>query len=284
VIDERGRFILAVIRGDFDVNESKLMHALKAYQIRHATVEEFRKIGSEPGFISPIGLKAKAKKNGVEIIIVGDISLRTVKNMYTGDNALHKDLLNVNIDRDYILDIESDIALVREGDMTENGQKLIAKKGIEVGNVFQLGLHYSSKMKDATFTDIDGKQKPYYMGCYGIGLARTMATVVEVFHDEKGIKWPQNISPFQVHLISLKSDEKAEEVYNELQENGIETLYDDRDVSAGQKFADADLLGIPVRLVVSTKAGDKIEWKRRTEDKAELLSTEEVIKRLKDNN
>lgn len=279
-IDEKGRYILGVIRGDFTVNETKLAHVVKAYHLRHATVEEFHVIGSEPGFISPVGLKEKARKNGVEILVVGDISLRTVKNMYTGDNKKHQDLLNVNIDRDYQLDIEADIALAREGDLAENGQPLLVKRGIEVGNVFQLGFHYSSRMKDAVFTDQTGKQQPYYMGCYGIGLARTMATIVEKYHDDKGISWPFQVAPFAVHIISIKSNEKAEKVYRMLQENNIDVLYDDREISAGEKFADADLLGIPVRLVISNKTGDKIEWKKRTEQQAELLSLDEILQRL----
>lgn len=288
-VDEKGRFILAVVRGDFDVNELKLMHVAKAYTLRHATDEEVRKLGSEPGFLSPVGLKEKAKKNGVELLIVGDTSLRTVKNMYTGDNALNKDLMDVNIDRDYTVDIEADIAMVREGDLSEDGKPLKAMRGIEVGNIFQLGFHYSSKMKGAVYTDVDGSQKPYYMGCYGIGLARTMSTIVEQFHDDKGIVWPKNLAPFLVHLVSLGKGEKAEKVYEALQEKGIEVLFDDRDVSAGQKFADADLIGLPVRLVVSDKtlsassgqAGDmKVEWKERTEQHNELISLEEAVERL----
>lgn len=279
-VDEKGRFILAVVRGDFDVNEVKLMHVVKAYALRHATEDEIRKLGSEPGFISPVGLKEKAKKNGLDVLIVGDTSLRTVKNMYTGDNALHRDLMDVNIDRDYTVDIEADIALAREGDIAENGMPLIAKRGIEVGNVFQLGFHYSSRMKGAAFTAEDGSQKLYYMGCYGIGLARTMATIVEKFHDDKGIVWPKNVSPFLVHLVSLQKSEKAEKIYEALQNEGIEVLYDDRDVSAGQKFADADLLGLPVRLVVSEKTGDMVEWKERADKHNELLTLEEAIERL----
>lgn len=286
VVDENGRFILAVARGDFDINEIKLAHVVKAYTLRHATEEEVRRIGSEPGFISPVGLKEKAKKNGIDILIVGDTSLRTVKNMYTGDNALHKDVMNVNIDRDFVVDIEADIALAREGDAADpstgsgRGQKLIAKKGIEVGNIFQLGFHYSTRMKGAVFTDADGREKPYYMGCYGIGLARTMATLVEEFHDERGIVWPKNVAPFLVHLVSLQKGDKADMVYDALTQKGIEVLYDDREVSAGQKFADADLLGIPVRLVVSEKTGEMVEWKNRADKHNELISLEEATERL----
>ncbi len=197
-VDENGRFILALIRGDYDVNETKLLHIVKAYQLRHATEEEIRqKIHSEPGFISPVGIKDSIDKN-VKLIMVADTSLRTIKNAYGGANKKHKDLFNMNIDRDYKPDLEGDIALGKEGFETEDGKKLVARKGIEVGNIFQLGFHYSSKMQGAAFNDKDGNPKPYYMGCYGIGLARTLATIVEKHSDEKGIVWPEKLAPFQV--------------------------------------------------------------------------------------
>lgn len=272
-VDEKGNFVMGVVRGDLDVNEVKLLHAVKAYTLRPATEEEIREMGSEPGFIGPVEMTRK-------VTVVGDLSLRTVKNAYTGENKKHRDLINVNIDRDYTVDIEADIALAREGDIAESGQPLIAKRGIEVGNIFQLGFHYSSKMKGATYTAEDGSQKPYYMGCYGIGLARTMATIVEKFHDEKGIVWPKNVSPFLVQLVSLQKSEKADKIYEALQQAGIEVLYDDRDVSAGQKFADADLIGLPVRLVVSEKTGDMVEWKQRVDKHNELITLEEAVERL----
>jgi prolyl-tRNA synthetase len=201
--------------------------------------------------------------------------------MYGGANKLHKDMLNVNIDRDYKADKEADIALVREGDIAKNGQKLTIKKGIEVGNIFQLGYHYTTRMKDAMFTDQDGKIKPYYMGCYGIGIGRSLAALVEVYHDEKGIIWPEQVAPFKVHLIGIDlKDEaikkRAFEIYEQLQKKNIEVLFDDRDANAGAKFADADLIGIPYRLVVSKRTGDKIEYKKRNEKEAKLLSLDEI--------
>ncbi|HSX40223.1 MAG TPA: proline--tRNA ligase [Candidatus Saccharimonadales bacterium] len=288
-VDEKGRFILAIIRGDYDVNEVKLLHLIKAYQLRHATEEEIHsKIHSEPGFISPVGIKDIVEKN-IELIVIADTSLRTVKNAYGGANKKHRDLFNMNIDRDYQADMEGDIALAKEGFVAENGKPLIAKKGIEVGNVFQLGFHYSSKMKGAAFKDANGEDKPYYMGCYGIGLARTLAAIVETHYDDKGIVWPAEVAPYQVHLVAINM--QAEEIYKKLEDAGVEVLYDDRDASAGEKFADADLIGIPVRLVVSSKTGDKIEFKKRTEKnsplrqgsegQAELLTLEEVLQRLK---
>jgi prolyl-tRNA synthetase len=285
MVDEKGNLILAVIRGDYDVNEVQLAHAVKAYTLRHATEEEIREIGSEPGFISPVGLQGKKTKNGKRLIIVGDTSLRTVKNMYTGANKKHRDLLNVNIDRDYTVDIEAEIALAKEGYLSLSGKPLIAKRGIEVGNIFQLGQHYSSRMKGATFTNVDGVPQPYYMGCYGIGLARTLATIVEQYNDTKGIVWPFDVAPFTVHLISIKNEnatvkERAEVIYKQLQAAGIDVLFDDRDVSPGEKFADADLIGIPVRLVVSSKTGENIEWKERKRDSAEIVPMERVLRRL----
>ncbi len=271
-VDESGRLILAVIRGDYDVNEIKLARLVNAHHLRHATDEEIRALGSEPGFISPVGMKGK-------VLIVGDISLRTIKNAYGGANAKNRDALNMNIERDYELDIEGDIAIAKSGDNSENGQPLIEKFGIEVGNIFQLGYHYTNLMKDATFIDEDGKAKPYYMGCYGIGIGRTLAAIVEKYHDDKGILWPKAIAPFQVHLISLSGGEqKAREVYNYLLKNGVEVLWDDREESAGVKFADADLIGIPIRLVVSRKTGELVELKRRQETTSNLLKIEEVMK------
>ncbi len=271
VVDETNRLILAVIRGDYDVNEIKLARLVEAHHLRHATVEEIHMLGIEPGFISPVGLKGK-------VLIVGDTSLRTVKNAYGGANAKHRDALNMNIDRDYTLDLEGDIAMAKPGVIAENGQPLVEKHGIEVGNIFQLGYHYTNLMKDATFIDEDGKAKPFYMGCYGIGIGRTLAAVVEKHHDEKGIIWPKEIAPFQVHLISLTGGEiKAQEVYRLLQEKGVEVLWDDRDESAGVKFADCDLIGVPIRLVVSKKTGDRIELKLRSIKESRLVEIDEIF-------
>lgn len=287
-VDEKGRFILAIIRGDYDVNEIKLKHAVKSYQLHHATEEEIRaKIHSEPGFISPVGIKGQVLKD-IELIMVVDDSLSTIKNAYGGANKKHRDLLNINMGRDFTPDILTDIALAKEGFMAPDGSgPLKEKRGIEVGNIFQLGFHYSSKMKDANFRDKDGKEKPYYMGCYGIGLARTLAAIVEIFHDDKGIIWPSQVAPYQVHLIGLDLEDervkgKAERVYKLLQVEGIEVLFDDRrEVSAGAKFADSDLMGIPYRVVISKKTQDKIEIKKRSEKETQFKTLEQLISRLK---
>ena len=289
-VDENGRFILSIIRGDFDVNEVKLKHVVKVYQLRHATEEEIReKIHSEPGFISPVGIKDIIEK-GVEIIIVADETLSTIKNAYGGANKKHRDLLNMNMGRDYQPDIVADIALAKEGCMAPDGSGLLKeKRGIEVGNIFQLGFHYSSKMKGANFVDSDGKEKPYYMGCYGIGLGRTLATLVEVFHDERGIIWPEFVAPYMVHLIGLDLDDEkvkkeAEKVYKLLEVEEVETLFDDRlNVSAGEKFADADLIGIPYRVVISKKTKDKLELKKRSEKETKFIPLNELVKIITSN-
>ncbi len=281
------RYVLAIIRGDFDVNETKLMQAAKAYDLRPATEKEIREdLDSEPGFISPVGFPKKGKKADREVIIVADKSLRTIKNAYGGNNKKYKDLLNINIDRDYKPDIEADIALAQPGMKSMDGGKLIEKRGIEVGNIFQLGYHYSNLMAGAEYTDEYGKRQKYYMGCYGLGIGRTLAAIVEAHHDERGIIWPEAIAPFRVYLARLGAEDEvvkaSDELYKRLTEAGIAVLYDERDVRAGEKFADADLLGIPYRLVVSSKTLERhmYELKTRTSTQTELINPEDVRKRI----
>lgn len=284
-VDENGRYILAIIRGDYDVNEVKLKHLTDTVALRHATDEEIRNyIHSEPGFISPVGLKEIITKK-IKVLIVADDSLRTIKNAYGGANKKFRDLLNMNIDRDYQPDIQGDIALAKEGYIAPYGrQKLIGKRGIEVGNIFQLGYHYSKKMQDAVFIDKDGKQRPFYMGCYGIGIGRTMAAIVEKFYDDRGIIWPESVAPYKFHLVGLdlkdkKVKDQAFKIYQQLIiNNRQEVLFDDREeVTAGEKFADADLIGIPHRLVISKKTRTKIEYKKRDKAQMKLLTLEEVL-------
>ncbi|MFA6533544.1 MAG: proline--tRNA ligase [Patescibacteria group bacterium] len=282
-VDEKSRFILAIIRGDFEVNETKLKNLIKAATLRHATDEEIReKIKSEPGFISPVKIKDGLAKK-VELLIVADDSLRTIANAYGGSNRKNRDLLNVNIDRDYQPDLEGDIALAKAGDEALSGGKLLAGKGIEVGNIFQLGYHYSNKMKGAVYIDAEGKEQPFYMGCYGIGVGRTMAAIVEKHFDDRGIIWPEAVAPFAVQLIALDGAEaEADKLYDQLIKKGVAVLYDDRDKRAGEKFADADLIGLPLRAVVSKKTVQEqsVELKSRQEAKTELVSFKDFIKRF----
>jgi prolyl-tRNA synthetase len=277
------RYILAVIRGDFDVNETKLMQVAKAYGLRAATPDEVIKdLGSMPGFISPVGIARVGKESGRQLVIVADASLRSVRNMFGGDNKKHGDILNINIDRDYQPDSEGDIAMAQPGMRSLKGGVLVEKRGIEVGNIFQLGYHYTKLMTGADYTDSEGTRQPYYMGCYGIGIGRTMAAIVEAFHDEKGIMWPESVAPADVVLVRLGADEaviKAADMLNdELEAAGKRVIYDDRDESAGKKFADADLIGVPLRITISARTleSQSVEYKRRNEFDMKLVKLSEV--------
>lgn len=242
--------IIAVIRGDLEINKTKLEHVLNAVeQLEEATDEDLTTIGTKRGYVHSWG------HTGVKYI--GDISLTSVKNFIGGQKEETKDTRNVNYGRDFKFELLEDIALAKDGDKTEDGISILReKKGVEVGNIFQLGYHYTTKMKGANFIDQDGQKKPYYMGCYGIGIGRTMATIVEVHHDEKGIIWPTSISPYDYHLITTKGvdSSKISALISNLEMEGKRVLWDDReDVSMGVKFADADLIGIPKRVVLSEK-------------------------------
>jgi len=280
------KYVLAIIRGDLDVNETKLMHAADVWELRAATEEEIRDdLGSEPGFISPVNFPQKSK-SGKQVVIVADKSLRTIHNAYGGANQKHQDLLNINIDRDYKADVEADIALAQPGLQAEQGGELIEKRGIEVGNIFQLGYHYTNLMKDAEYTNIEGKRQKYYMGCYGIGIGRTLAAIVEAHHDDRGIIWPENVAPYKVYIVRIGTSDavvkEADDLYKMLQDKGVDVLYDDRDARPGEKFADADLLGIPHRVVVSEKMLEKgkYEYKARTAETAEELDRDVLLAKI----
>jgi len=275
--DENGNVIAAAVQGEYAINETKLMRIAKVATLKLATAETVKRVTSaEVGYAGLLNLPK-------EVRIFMDESMKGRRNFEMGANRTNYHSINVNFGRD-LPEPEQfyEFKTAQEGLLAPNGKKLIEKRGIEVGNIFQLGLHYSTKMRDALFTDEKGTKQPYYMGCYGFGLARTLTTIVEKHHDDRGITWPESVAPFLVHLISIKENEKAEKVYQQLLNAGVEVLFDDRDeASAGQKFADADLIGIPVRLVVSQKTGDKIEFKRRTEKESELVTLEEILKRLR---
>lgn len=278
---EKGEVIAAAVRGGYEINEAKLKKITGAHQLNLASPETVKKItGAEVGYAGMLNLPKEVKQ-------YFDLTCANRTNFEMGANKTNYHTINVNFARDIALPAQFyDFASAHEGDIGPNGLPLLAKKGIEVGNIFQLGLHYSSKMEGAHFIDQKGNSKPYYMGCYGIGLARTLATVVEVSNDEKGIIWPEVIAPFQVHLIGLDLENseiksRVEEVYKRLQVAGVDVLYDDRiDTRAGEKFADADLIGIPFRVVVSKKTGEKLEVKKRTEKDTEFLNFEDFAKRL----
>lgn len=280
---ENGEIVIATIRGDLEVNKNKLEHVISAVGLlEDATDEDLESIGTKSGWVHSWGY------TDPRVRFVGDLSLRTVKNFIGGQKEEKTDTRNVNYGRDFEHEITADIAKAQAGFLAADGNsKLVEKKGVEVGNIFQLGQHYSLKMRDAVFTDADGERKPFYMGCYGIGIGRTMATVVEKFNDEKGIIWPKNISPFQVHLVSLGKagddvSQQAENLYNKLIDAGVEVLFDDRDLQAGVKFADADLIGIPERVVISARSIEQggLEIKNRESGEQGIISEEELLKRF----
>lgn len=274
--------IIAVLRGDLEVNKAKLERVTTAIgMLEEATDDDLESIGTKRGYVHSWG------HTGARYI--GDLSLSTVKNFIGGQKEETTDSINVNFGRDFQTEVVADIALAHAGYRTVDGsEELVAKKGIEVGNIFQLGYHYTSKMKNATFVDDAGEEKQYYMGCYGIGVGRTLATLVEFSNDEKGIVWTKASTPYEVHLIGLNLNEpdqknRAQELYHTLLKSGVDVLYDDREeATAGVKFADADLIGIPIRLVISKKTGAQVEWKERTQSQSQMLTVEDVIKKIKE--
>jgi prolyl-tRNA synthetase len=264
-----GQFVMAVIRGDLNVNEIKLKNTLHASELRLAVPEEAKTAGVIAGSASPVGL------TGVRII--ADDSVTLGQNFVAGANRPDTHLRNVNYSRDFQADAVVDIALTRAGDTCPHCQgKLLATHGIEVGHIFKLGTAFSQKL-GACFNDAAGTSHPIIMGCYGIGLGRLLAAAIEQNHDENGIVWPLPIAPYQVHLCPLSLDKPdvaaaAEELYEQLTAQGLEVLFDDRIESPGVKFKDADLLGIPIRLTLSprTLKTGSVEVKLRTEQEFTL--------------
>lgn len=199
------------------------------------------------------------------------------------DKFTHEFQVLSNAGEDTIYWKEGDEEALNEEVLEGDKASYQSAKSIEVGNIFPLGTWYAEKM-GMYFTDENGGKKPVWFGSYGIGPTRVMGTLVEVNHDEKGIIWPKVVAPFSVHLIELPGAKNVEGIYKTLVSQNVEVLWDDREVSAGEKFADSDLIGIPVRLVVSEKTGDKIEWKERPRSQTELLSLDEVLRRFKSPN
>lgn len=265
-----GEIIIVCIRGDLEVNKTKVESVLKMVgQLEPATDADLSSLGTKSGFVHSWGHNAR---------YVGDISLTSVKNFIGGQKDVHSDTIHVNYDRDFSYEVLDDFALATDGMLSEGGLILKKKKGVEVGNIFQLGHHYS-KLMNATFTQNDGTQGWYYMGCYGIGIGRTLATVAEMHNDDAGLVWPKNVAPFQLHIISLGKNEDADALYSLCLKQNIEVLYDDRECGAGEKFAEADLIGIPYRAVVSARsvASGGAEIKKRTEKQSRILSFSDVI-------
>jgi prolyl-tRNA synthetase len=263
-----------MVRGDYGVSEVKLKRHLDLETLELAEEKDIKKLtDSKVGFMGPVNLP----KN---ILVIADFTCKDRVNFEVGGNRTGVHLYNVNFERDFPMPVFADIREMKEGDGCPNCDGTLRKiKGIEWGHCFKLDQFYSKPHK-GQYTDKDGSLKHYWMGSYGIGLGRTMATIVETHHDEKGILWPKSVSPFDVHLIELKGAQGVKNVYEKLIESGLDVLWDDRDLGAGSKFADADLIGIPIRLVVSKETGQKIELKQRDSDKKELLTLSEIVNRL----
>jgi len=266
------RLVFVVIRGDLDVNETKLRNRLGTAELRPAREEELLARGIVPGYASPIGVR--------DVFVVVDDSIPAMTNGIAGANREGFHLKNVNFPRDFSADLTADIALAKEGAACAHcGHPLRAANGIEVGNIFRLGTKYSKAM-NALFLDAAGKAQPLVMGCYGIGVGRLLAAVVEANYDEEGIRFPYAVAPYHVHLLHVGKDERAiqvaESLYREWIEAGIEVLYDDRAESPGVKFKDADLIGLPVRVTVSdrTLKENAVEVKLREETECTLVPRE----------
>jgi prolyl-tRNA synthetase len=247
--------------------------------------KEVEAVGLVAGSASPFRLKDKAKR---DVRIVADNSVLESHNLVGGANKPDVHVRNLNYGRDWVADIVTDISLAREGDTCAQCSegKLGVQRGIEIGHIFKLGTVYSSKL-GATFLDQDGKQQEAVMGCYGIGVDRLLATIVEANHDDRGIIWPPEIAPFAVHLVALKLDDaevsqQAHVLYDELLLQGVSVLFDDRDESPGVKFADADLLGMPLRVTVSPRTLEtgSVELKKRSEKEATLVPVEEALDKI----
>ncbi len=276
--NETKDFIFVVIRGDLQVNETKLSNALRGLTIRVATEEEIVAVGAVPGYATPIGLKKDLGK-GRKLVIVADDSAVNFPNLVSGANKPEYHLKNSNANRDYQPDIVADIALAQEGDKCVGREAILQmRRGIEVGHCFKLGKRYSEPM-GVTFLDENGKSQVPIMGSYGIGVGRLMAAIVEQHHDEHGIIWPSSVTPYQVHFVSLakKADDpigqQAEALYQELQAAGLEVLFDDRKESPGVKFADADLIGVPWRVTISDRSlkSGGVEVKQRQQLEKEIM-------------
>ena len=275
--DQSGKVVAVVLPGDREVNEAKLRKALATGDVKFASDADFAAAGAVPGYIGPVGLKARVLvDNGVGR--GGYIAGANKKDAHLRDVVLGRDFEGERVDA-------SD---VREGDVCPRCKsgKLSIKRGVEVGNIFAYGAYYSQKM-NATFVAEDGTRKPFVGGSYGIGVGRAVQTIIETHHDDKGIVWPPQVAPYHVHVIALpvNDDEvrtKAEALVRELEKRDIEVLYDDRDETAGVKFADADLIGIPLRVTVSKRnlRQDSAELKLRSASESEMVPLDATPERI----
>jgi len=253
-VDER--FVLVLVRGDHEVNDIKVKNLLEANVVELADHADTEKIlGSKVGSLGPINVK--------DVEVIADNAVKAIINGVCGANEEHFHYVNVNADRDFSVDQYADIRFIQEGDLSPDGKGTITfAKGIEVGHVFKLGTRYSEAM-GATYLDENGRSQSLIMGCYGIGVSRTMAAIVEQFNDDRGIVWPNTVAPFDAHLITVNTKDESQnaltdKLYAALKANRFDVLVDDRAERAGVKFADSDLIGLPIRITVGKKAAEGI--------------------------
>lgn len=280
--NEKDQVICAFVRGDHEVNDVKLQNITGAITLKMAEESAIRAIGGVPGFMSPIGLSKDA-------IAVVDATVMEMHNAVCGANEEDCHYKNANPKRDFGDVIVADIRLIAEGDPCPHcGAPVKMTHGIEVGQVFKLGIKYSKSL-GATFLDENGKEKPLIMGCYGIGVSRTMAAAIEQFHDDNGIIWPASIAPFEVVIVPINAKDEAqmkiaEKLYADMKNAGIDVLLDDRKDRAGVKFKDADLIGYPVRITVSPKLLDanEVEIKVRRDGATSNVKVDDCAQTVKD--
>ena len=278
--------VLALIRADRAVEETKLMNAVGGIEIRIASSAEIAELMASKGFDAVPGFIGPKGMDGITIII--DETVRDMKNFVVGVNQTDKHQVGANLSDLGIKEFNyHDIRLVEEGDICpECGKPLLVTKGIEVGNIFKLGTKYSKPM-NAVYTDINGEMKPYIMGCYGIGISRTAAAAVEAHHDEFGIKWPLSIAPYHVVVVPVSTNDEcqmstAEKIYEDLLKSGVEVVLDDRDERAGVKFKDADLIGFPYRITAGkTLTEGLVECKIRETGEVMKLTPEKAVEFVK---
>lgn len=276
-----GDVLIIVIRGDYEVNETKLRNALGGIEPRLASPQEVKAAGLVSGSASPVGLGEKFR-------VIADDSLKMGANLLAGANKEDTHLRNVNFPRDFEANLVTDIAEAQEGfGCPRCDGTLEAKRGIEVGHVFKLGSIYTEAL-GATFSDENSEIKPALMGCYGIGVGRLLGAAVEANHDDNGITLPRGIAPYEVYLAGLNLEDneirqKAEKLYSDLQAAGIEVLFDDRDGPPGVKFKDADLIGLPLRVVISKRSlgSGGLEFKVRREKDARTVAVEDGVEEVK---
>jgi len=271
--------IAALVRGDYELNENKLKRLIGAERLHLADEDTVRNLTNAPsGFAGPVGLKAK---------VFADYSIREMINAVAGANEADAHLVNVNMERDFEVNNFVDIRSVVAGDLCPRCSGTLGIfRGIEVGHIFKLGTKYSEAM-GATFLNEKGQGRPVIMGCYGIGIGRTAAASIEQNHDKNGIIWPVPLAPFHVHIVPVNVNDKAtmdaaEGVYKDLIDAGLEALMDDRDERAGIKFNDADLIGIPIRLTIGSKAlkENSVELKMRNVADVSLIKIDDISKKV----